>query len=255
MLVTEMVMILMDTQNMTDSVYPNLILCGDSTAVGTGAGSPCLAASLDVHAPDRRIGRHGFTAEEIYQHILKRNLPEGPCIVVVTFGTNDVARGVDLETTIEHTEAILNHFTSRGHLVIGLPNYPSDCLPLFEAVLNNWQGEYENTQDMQTFFKDLPEIYKSFIGKSFDEVRTHADALIAGMQTVFQDAEQPFLLELIEGVRDQSFEERKRSFQCDGIHPTEKVYSYIARLIQSKINELESQFMLGQSANAQSRSS
>jgi hypothetical protein len=83
MLVTEMVMILMDTQNMTDSVYPNLILCGDSTAVGTGAGSPCLAASLDVHAPDRRIGRHGFTAEEIYQHILKRNLPEGPCIVVV----------------------------------------------------------------------------------------------------------------------------------------------------------------------------
>ena len=100
-------------RDMTDSSGFNLIVCGDSTAVGTGAGSPCLAASLEVHAPDRRIGRHGFTAEEIYQHILKRNLPEGPCIVVVTFGTNDVARGVDLETTIEHTRKILKIVVTR----------------------------------------------------------------------------------------------------------------------------------------------
>ena len=249
---------------MTDSVYPNLIVCGDSTAVGRvknsrvdiSEGQPCLAKSLINFFPNlQRIGDQGLTAEEISREVQSFNFPEGPCIVVVTFGTNDVARCVDLETTIEHTEAILKHFTSRGHLVIGLPNYPSDCLPLFQAVLNNWQGEYENTQDMQTFFNDLPEIYKSFIGKSFDEVRTHADALISGMKKVFQDAEQPFLLELIEGVRDKPFEVRKRSFQYDGIHPTEKVYSYIARLIQSKIKELESQFMLGQSANAQSRSS
>jgi lysophospholipase L1-like esterase len=253
MLVTETVMILMDTQNMTDSVYPNLIVCGDSTAVGMGAGSPCLAASLKVHAPDRRIGQHGFTAEEIYQHILTRNLPEGPCIVVVTFGTNDVARGVDLETTIEHIRKILEHFRSRGHLVIGLPPYPFHRLPLVEAVLNNWQGEYENTQDMQTFFNDLSEMYTAFSKKSLEEIQGHADALIARMKTVFRDAEQPFLLELIEGVRDKPFEERKRSFQCDGIHPTEKVYSDIAHLIQSKINEL-SQFMLGQSANAPSPS-
>ena len=241
---------------MTDSVYPNRIVCGDSTAVGTGAGSPCLAASLDVHAPDRRIGQHGFTAEEIYKHILTRNLPEGPCIVVVTFGTNDVARCVDLKTTIDHTRKILEHFTSRGHPVFGVPNYPSDCLPLFEAVLNNWQGEYHNPS-MLDFWKDprLKEKYKAFSKKSLEEIKDHADALIAGMETVFRDAEQPFLLELIEGVRDKPFEERKRSFQCDGIHPTEKVYSYIARLIQSKIKELESQFMLGQSANAPSRSS
>lgn len=239
---------------MTDSSGFNLIICGDSTAVGTSAGSPCLAASLEVNAPDRRIGRHGFTAEEIYQHILTRNLPEGPCIVVVTFGTNDVARGVDLETTIEHTEAILNHFTSQGHPVIGLPPYPFHCLPLVEAVLNNWQGDYGNIQSMQAYFNDLPEMYKAFKDKSFDEIRTHADALIAGMQTVFQEFQQPFLLELIEGVRDKPFEVRKDSFQCDGIHPTKGVYSYIARLIQSKIKALESQFMLGQSANAPSPS-
>ena len=132
---------------MTDSVYPNLIVCGDSTAVGTvkdsrvdiSEGSPCLAKSLITSFPNlQRIGRHGCTAEEIYKHILKRNLPEGPCIVVVTFGTNDVARWVDLETTIEHTRKILEHFTSQGHPVIGLPPYPFHRLPLVEAVLNNW---------------------------------------------------------------------------------------------------------------------
>ncbi len=237
-----------------DSSGFNLIVCGDSTAVGTVAGSPCLAASLDVHAPDRRIGQHGLTAKEIYQKVQRSESPDASCIVVVTFGTNDVARGVDLETTIKHTQAILNHFTSRGHLVIGLPPYPSDCLPLFEAVLNNWQGEYGNIQSIQGYFNNLPKIYKAFSKKSLEEIQGHADALIAGMEKVFRDAEQPFLLELIEGVRDKPFEERKRSFQYDGIHPTEKVYSYIARLIQSKINELESQFMLGQSATEQLRS-
>ena len=240
---------------MTYSSGFNLIICGDSTAVGTSAGSPCLAASLEVNAPDRRIGRHGFTAEEIYQHILTRNLPEGPCIVVVTFGTNDVARCVDLETTIDHTRKIVEHFRSQeGYSVIGFPPYPFHRLPLVGAVLNNWQGEYENTQDMQTYFDRLPRMYKAFSEKSLEEIEAHADALIAGMQTVFRDADQPFLLELIEGVREKPFEERKRSFQCDGIHPTKGVYSYIARLIQSKIKALESQFMLGQSANAQSPS-
>jgi lysophospholipase L1-like esterase len=238
---------------MTDSVYPNLILCGDSTAVGTGAGSPCLAASLDVHAPDRRIGRHGFTAEEIYQHILKRNLPEGPCIVVVTFGTNDVATGVGLETTIAHTRLILNHFTSQGHHVIGVPPYPFHLLPLVEAAFKDWQGD--NTQSMKTFFNDLPEPYKLFKNKSFNEITMHAGDLIAGMQNVFQEANQTFLREIIEGVRDKPFEARKESFQSDGIHPTEEVYRYIARLIQQKIKNLEPHFMSGQSTNDSSRSS
>jgi lysophospholipase L1-like esterase len=253
MLVTEMVMILMDTQNMTDSVYPNLILCGDSTAVGTGAGSPCLAASLDVHAPDRRIGRHGFTAEEIYQHILKRNLPEGPCIVVVTFGTNDVARCADLETTIKHTQAILNHFTSQGHHVIGVPPYPFHLLPLVEAAFKDWHDE--NTQSMRTYFNDLPEPYKAFKNKSPHEITMHANDLIARMKNVFKEEGQTFLSEIIDGVREKPFEARKESFQSDGIHPTEEVYRYIARLIQQKIKALELQFMSGQSPTDRSPSS
>jgi hypothetical protein len=91
---------------MNDSVvYPTLIVCGDSTAVGTGKGSPCLAASLGVHSLDRRIGKNGLTAQEIQECLTSPHLtlPSTPCIVVVTFGTNDVAKGVDLEPTIEHT--------------------------------------------------------------------------------------------------------------------------------------------------------
>jgi lysophospholipase L1-like esterase len=240
---------------MTDSVYSNLIVCGDSTAVGTGKGSPCLAASLGVHFLDRRIGQHGLTAKEIYDnHVLRCNLPEGPCIVVVTFGTNDVAKGVGLETTIAHTRLILNHFTSQGHHVIGVPPYPFYRLPLVEAVLNNWQGEYENTQDIQTYFGRLPQMYKAFSKKSLEEIQEHAEVLIEGIRDVFQEANQTFLREIIEGVRDKPFEERKRSFQFDGIHPTEEVYRYIARLIQEKIKNLESHFMSGQSTNGQSLS-
>jgi lysophospholipase L1-like esterase len=240
---------------MTDSVYPNLIVCGDSTAVGTGKeGSPCLAASLGVHFLDRRIGQHGLTAKEIYDnHVLRCNLPEGPCIVVVTFGTNDVAKGVGLETTIAHTGKILNHFTSQGHHVIGVPPYPFHLLPLVEAAFKDWQ--VENTQSMQTYFDGLPEMYKAFKNKSPHEITMHANDLIARMKNVFKEEEQTFLSEIIEGVRDKPFEERKRSFQFDGIHPTKEVYGYIARLIQQKIKALELQFMSGQSPTDRSPSS
>jgi lysophospholipase L1-like esterase len=240
---------------MTDSVYPNLIVCGDSTAVGTGKGSPCLAKSLITSFPNLcSIGQHGFTAKEIYQEVQGFVSSEGPCIVVVTFGTNDVAKGVDLKTTIAHTGKILNHFTSQGHHVIGVPPYPFHRLPLVEAVLNNWQGEYENTQEIQTYFGRLPEMYKAFSKKSLEEIQDHADDLIAGIGNVFKEEGQTFLREIIEGVRDKPFEARKESFQSDGIHPTEEVYRYIARLIQQKIKNLEPHFMSGQSTNDQSRS-
>jgi lysophospholipase L1-like esterase len=212
---------------MTDSVYPNLIVCGDSMAVGTVKGSPCLAASLGVHFLDRRIGQHGLTAKEIYDnHVLRCNLPEGPCIVVVTFGTNDVAKGVGLETTIEHTRLILNHFTSQGHHVIGVPPYPFHLLPLVEGAFNNWQGD--NTQSMKTFFNDLPEPYKLFKNKSFNEITMHAGDLIAGMQNVFQEANQTFLWEIIEGVDQILLTNRMRMFQGDGIHLTERSYNIAA---------------------------
>jgi lysophospholipase L1-like esterase len=239
---------------MTDSVYSNLIVCGDSTAVGTGKGSPCLAKSLITSFPNLcSIGQHGFTAKEIYQEVQRFVSSEGPCIVVVTFGTNDVAKGVGLETTIEHTRLILNHFTSQGHHVIGVPPYPFHLLPLVEAAFKDWQ--VENTQSMQTYFDGLPPRYKSFKNKSPHEITMHADDLIARMKNVFKEEGQTFLSEIIEGVRDKPFEERKRSFQFDGIHPTKEVYGYIARLIQEKIKNLESHFMSGQSANGQSRSS
>jgi lysophospholipase L1-like esterase len=243
---------------MTDSVYPNLIVCGDSMAVGTGKDSPCLAASLRGYFPNlQRIGNQGLTAQEIHECLTSPHLtlPSTPCIVVVTFGTNDVATGVGLETTIAHTGKILNHFTSQGHHVIGVPPYPFYRLPLVEAVLNNWQGEYENTQDIQTYFGKLPPRYKAFKNKSPHEITMHADDLIAGIWNVFKEEGQTFLSEIIEGVRDKPFEERKRSFQFDGIHPTKEVYGYIARLIQQKIKALELQFMSGQSPTDRSPSS
>jgi len=240
---------------MTDSVYSNLIVCGDSTAVGTGKGSPCLAASLGVHSLDRRIGKNGLTAQEIHECLTSPHLtlPSTPCIVVVTFGTNDVATGVGLETTIAHTRLILNHFTSQGPHVIGVPPYPFHLLPLVEAAFKDWQ--VENTQSMQTYFDGLPEMYKAFSKKSLEEIQDHADDLIAGIGNVFKEEGQTFLREIIEGVRDKPFEARKESFQSDGIHPTEEVYRYIARLIQQKIKNLEPHFMSGQSTNDSSRSS
>jgi lysophospholipase L1-like esterase len=160
--------------------------------------------------------------------------------------------GKNLVTTL--SRLVLNHFTSQGHHVIGVPPYPFHRLPLVEAVLNNWQGEYENTQDIQTYFGKLPQMYKAFSKKSLEEIQDHADDLIARMKNVFKEEGQTFLWKIIEGVRDKPFEERKRSFQFDGIHPTEEVYRYIARLIQEKIKNLESHFMSGQSTNGQSLS-
>ena len=236
---------------MTDSVYSNLIVCGDSMAVGTVKGSPCLAASLGVHFLDRRIGQHGLTAKEIYDnHVLRCNLPEGPCIVVVTFGTNDVAKGVGLETTIEHTRLILNHFTSQGHHVIGVPPYPFHLLPLVEGAFNNWQGD--NTQSMKTFFNDLPEPYKLFKNKSFNEITMHAGDLIAGMQNVFQEANQTFLWEIIEGVDQILLTNRMRMFQGDGIHLTERSYNIAAGKIFRYIQQQPP--ILLPSTNDQSRS-
>jgi lysophospholipase L1-like esterase len=240
---------------MTDSVYPNLIVCGDSTAVGTGKeGSPCLAASLGGYFPNlQRIGNQGLAAEEIYQEVQGFVSSEGPCIVVVTFGTNDVATGVGLETTIAHTRLILNHFTSQGHHVIGVPPYPFHLLPLVEAFFNNWQGEYESTQSMQTFFNNLPEPYKFFKNKSPHEITTHADALIAGIGNVFKEFQQPFLLKMIEDAYGMSFRNRMRMFQGDGIHLTEQSYNIAAGKIFGYIQQQP--LILLPSATDQSRSS
>jgi lysophospholipase L1-like esterase len=238
---------------MTDSVYPNLIVCGDSTAVGTGKeGSPCLAASLGVHFLDRRIGQHGLTAKEIYDnHVLRCNLPEGPCIVVVTFGTNDVAKGVGLETTIAHTGKILNHFTSQGHHVIGVPPYPFHLLPLVEAAFKDWQ--VENTQSMQTYFDGLPEMYKAFKNKSPHEITMHANDLIAGIWNVFKEEGQTFLREMIEDAYGMPFRNRMGMFQGDGIHLTERSYNIAAGKIFGYIQQQPP--ILLPSTNGQSRSS
>jgi hypothetical protein len=239
---------------MTDSVYPNLIVCGDSTAVGTGKGSPCLAASLGVHSLDRRIGKNGLTAQEIHKCLTSPHLtlPSTPCIVVVTFGTNDVAKGVGLETTIEHTRLILNHFTSQGHHVIGVPPYPFHRLPLVEAVLNNWQGEYENTQDIQTYFGKLPPRYKAFKNKSPHEITMHANDLIAGIWNVFKEEGQTFLREMIEDAYGMPFRNRMGMFQGDGIHLTERSYNIAAGKIFEYIQQ-QSPILLP-SANGQSLS-
>ena len=238
---------------MTDSVYPNLIVCGDSTAVGTGKeGSPCLAASLGVHFLDRRIGQHGLTSKEIYDnHVLRCNLPEGPCIVVVTFGTNDVAKGVGLETTIAHTGKILNHFTSQGHHVIGVPPYPFHLLPLVEAAFKDWQ--VENTQSMQTYFDGLPEMYKAFKNKSPHEITMHANDLIAGIWNVFKEEGQTFLREMIEDAYGMPFRNRMGMFQGDGIHLTERSYNIAAGKIFGYIQQQPP--ILLPSTNGQSRSS
>jgi lysophospholipase L1-like esterase len=126
-------------------------------------------------------------------------------------------------------------------------------LPLVEAAFKDWHDE--NTQSMRTYFNDLPEPYKAFKNKSPHEITMHADDLITGIGDVFKEERQTFLWKIIEGVRDKPFEARKESFQSDGIHPTEEVYRYIARLIQQKIKNLEPHFMSGQSTNDSSRSS
>jgi hypothetical protein len=216
---------------MTDSVYPNLIVCGDSTAVGTGKGSTCLAKSLITSFPNlQRIGNQGLTAQEIHECLTSPHLtlPSSPCFVVLTLGTNDVAKGVELKTTIEHIGKILNHFTSQGHHVIGVPPYPFHLLPLVEAVLNDWQGEYENTQDIQTYFGRLPQMYKAFKNKSLNEITMHADALIARTKNVFKEFQQPFLSEMTEDAYRMSFRNRMRMFQGDGIHLTEQSYNIAA---------------------------
>jgi lysophospholipase L1-like esterase len=222
---------------MTDSVYPNLIVCGDSMAVGTVKGSPCLAASLGVHSLDRRIGKNGLTAQEIHKCLTSPHLtlPSTPCIVVVTFGTNDVAKGVGLETTIAHTGKILNHFTSQGHHVIGVPPYPFHLLPLVEAAFKDWQGE--NTQSMRTYFNDLPEPYKAFKNKSPHEITMHANDLIAGIWNVFKEEGQTFLREMIEDAYGMPFRNRMGMFQGDGIHLTERSYNIAAGKIFGYIQQ------------------
>jgi len=238
---------------MTDSVYSNLIVCGDSTAVGTGKGSPCLAKSLITSFPNlQRIGNQGLTAQEIHECVTSPHLtlPSSPCFVVLTLGTNDVAKGVDLKTTIAHTGKILNHFTSQGHHVIGVPPYPFHLLPLVEGAFNNWQGD--NTQSMKTFFNDLPEPYKLFKNKSFNEITMHAGDLIAGMQNVFQEANQTFLWEIIEGVDQILLTNRMRMFQGDGIHLTERSYNIAAGKIFRYIQQQPP--ILLPSTNDQSRS-
>lgn len=163
-----------------------------------------------------------------------------------------MAKGVGLETTIEHTRLILNHFTSQGHHVIGVPPYPFHLLPLVEGAFNNWQGD--NTQSMKTFFNDLPEPYKLFKNKSPHEITMHANDLIARMKNVFQEANQTFLWEIIEGVDQILLTNRMRMFQGDGIHLTERSYNIAAGKILEYIQR-QSLILLPQSATDRSPSS
>jgi hypothetical protein len=162
-----------------------------------------------------------------------------------------VAKGVGLETTIAHTGKILNHFTSQGHHVIGVPPYPFHLLPLVEAAFKDWQ--VENTQSMQTYFDGLPEMYKAFKNKSPHEITMHANDLIAGIWNVFKEEGQTFLREMIEDAYGMPFRNRMGMFQGDGIHLTERSYNIAAGKIFGYIQQQPP--ILLPSTNGQSRSS
>ncbi len=134
-----------------------LLVVGDSTAVGTGAGAPSLSvagrlASAFVHLRiDNRAANGARTADVLQQ--LRHEPPPRLRAILIQTGGNDILRRTELSHLRRATQALFDAARAQADYVVMMSTGDVGQAPAFPWPLDHWYSR--RTREVRALFMEL----------------------------------------------------------------------------------------------------